>query len=188
MSDMNSLIDPTKFIEKLNGINNIDKIGSFKVNDKVVVGEMEYSTLDLKKGQYNAYQVDDNLLIIHESNIDEITREYLENITWKFSGNVVSVDGGRFGFYDSEIVTKINIRNYNLSNSIPDIDMKYINFKSQTGMIINTNMVEDQIPSDIKNIDFGVASSTVTGDGFYFCYIKEDQMALLVGGITADTK
>src|SRR5271156_6726195 len=43
----------------------IQKIGSFDVKTKVVIGDTDYEKLKLKSGRYSAYTIAESLMIIH---------------------------------------------------------------------------------------------------------------------------
>ena len=162
-------------------------IGSFEVTDQLVVGEGYYSTIGgMKKGKYNAYQVDDNLLIVHDSK--KISKNDINKITF-YSSNEVMVDGGKFGFFDLGIIKKINSKKN--QGNIPFIS---INDKDWDGIMVTVNDIYAFTTREKNNIKkkfdgklcFGVIKGTGTGDGIFSCYHSGDDMAILIGGETEE--
>lgn len=177
----------------------IRKIGSFEVESQVVTGDVSYSELNLRKGMYDAYKIDDNLMIINQNSGIRVTRDIV-NWNWRYSGVSISVDSGTFGFFDKIIVDEINYyannkRSQN-TNSLP-----FINFPEENEFIVNTDMTTTLIrdpkkkkfvytsidlPDDLLDIDYGVISGTSTGDGGFDCYTIGRDRAILIGGLTAE--
>jgi hypothetical protein len=49
-----------------NPVKTVQKLGSFEVKTNLVIGDTDYSKIkQLKPGKYNAYKIDDNLVIMH---------------------------------------------------------------------------------------------------------------------------
>lgn len=166
----------------------LKKIGQFNVEKGVVVGDVIYDILPLvKKGIYNCYKLDDNLLIVHES--EEIDLQRLANIKWKLFGKV-GVDTGTFGFFSLQILEELNnfLGKKKNRHYIPMID-----FPRKNDFIVNTNMVsnngnfsEEDFPEDLINLKYGVIASTGFGDGSYNCYIYQNKMSILIGYKTSE--
>lgn len=135
-----------------------NKIGSFNVKDKVVIGDTDYTVIPgLKPGLYNAYAVDDNLVISKKP----LAKSNFKNMVFSISGKSVGVDSGTFGFYDSKIVNKNND----------------INIKDFSGEIVKD-----------KGESYGVVRETGIGDGTFVCYTWGNATAMLMGGLTKCNK
>ena len=176
---------------KLPDIKSIKKICSFKIKKKVVVGEYDYSILKLKSGTYDAYLVDDNLMIINATSKVKPTKS-ITNWEWTHSGKQVNVEGGTFGFFDLNTLQQINkIIKPKLKNSIPHINRNF-SYTPEDGMQFGYTSVSGQHIEDLSGDDkkkfktFGVSSSTQIGDGGFECYIIGDDRAILIGGYTGD--
>lgn len=188
-----------KEILQLTKINNLKKITTINMTGPVGIGDFDYNILKLKKGIYNVYKVDDNLLLINSSY--NITKDFIKNIVWIKNINGVSVDSGTFGFFDIKIVEQINkliprkkmiksgalIRTQNGKNGLPRIDLsKYL--PNGNFFVITTKMLEEidqeDLPEELINYKYGVMSPTGVGDGYFDCYTSGNDMAILLGGFT----
>ena len=154
--------------------------------------------MDLRNGSYDAYIVDDNLVIVHTNlnlKIDDNIRDWI----WVYSGKSVGVDSGRFGFYDMDAIKKINdYENLNRKTKLKTLYMnmmpilKYSNKHANLVSVANLdNSMEltKQDKQQLKKIipePFGVISHTGTGDGFFDCYVIDDNRAVLIGGYTLE--
>jgi len=164
----------------LENIKSVEKIGSFSA-DKIGIGDTDYVKIKLRSGMYNAYQVDDNLMIINKDLNIKPTKKNITEWTWKYSKLGVGVDTGMFGFYNIKTVEKINkLLSEDEYNLLPLIDCK-----GTTGEIVTGLLVEDLKKEDKKKFNaFGVIASTGTGDGGFECYTIDDDKAILLGGYT----
>lgn len=172
-------ITPTQI--KLQEIKLIKKICSFNIQNKVVIGEYDYSILKLRSGKYDAYQIDDNLMIIN-SDLNKPTKKMVQ-WKWKYSGKSVNVEGGTFGFFDLNSLNKIN-KILKTNKKIPIIyrDTDYTNI-----IIITGRCIEKLNENDKKKFGiFVVSSTTHIGDGKFECYTIGNDCAILIGGYTGD--
>jgi len=98
----------------LDDIKTITKIGSYVFTGPISIGDFNMVPIDLKRGTYNIYKLDDNLMIISDNAdfLDGKTtkqkKDLLGNLIWKKNGHSVLVDNGSFGFYDTNKVTELN--------------------------------------------------------------------------------
>lgn len=158
-----TLTDEPKSL-KLTDLQTFKKIGSFNADNGIVIGEFDFTKLPtMKNGVYNAYKVNNSLLIAH--NDVDLTKNKLSKIIFKNSGKGVGVDGGTFGFYDADIV--------NNKNKYPDINVKKY---PDNGIIIKENDIIGYKKSD-KPI--GVLMTTSVGDGGFTAYLNNNSIALL---------
>ena len=69
---------------------------------------MDYYPKRLKKGVYDAYRIDDNLMIVHTDSKD-VSKESIKEWEWEWkSSNVgVGIDSKMFGFYDEGTINKL---------------------------------------------------------------------------------
>lgn len=166
----------------LPSINFVRKIGEFKVNDKVVIGDTDWSELNLQPGVYEAYKVDDNLMIVNANlNVQPNEKNILE-WTWTHSGTGIGVDSGCFGFYDHQTVA--NIMKY---KNVYDYCLPYVNAsikELKNGVIAKgSHITDDDLTPEEQNQygPFGVVSHTGTGDGGFECFTVSDDRAILIG-------
>lgn len=129
-------------------------IGKFNINNKIIAGESWNLELELPKGMYDAYKSNFDLIIVHESNTNKITKEYLSNKIFRIVGDV-GVDTGTFGFYDTLIPKKNNLIG---GPDIPFFD-------------IGLDTTDQIVKSKQTNLPFGVQSRTDDGAGFFKCLI-----------------
>ncbi|AYV75251.1 MAG: hypothetical protein Terrestrivirus1_125 [Terrestrivirus sp.] len=153
-----------------------------------------YDELNLKKGVYDAYQVDDNLLIVSDKS--EKVNKSVVNWKWKYSGITVGVDTGTFGFFSKTLVEEINEIIPPAIKTKKFKSLPYIDFPKENYFFVNTNMlynprsrvpVEKMLPNDLVGVNYGVIGSTNVGDGGFDCYVIGRDKAILIGGITAET-
>jgi hypothetical protein len=158
-------------------------IGTFIVKDRVVCGDVDYTELNLKKGKYKAYKIDDNLMIIHDDVKDKVNRNIVK-WKWIHSGTGVGVDSGRFGFFDRNAIQQIMIGDKN-NNSLPYINYKY---RPNDYSIItkdNIDPIYEKKGIELPDWPFGCMSGTGTGDGGFECYVVGKDRAILLGGLTS---
>jgi len=185
----------------LGKIEKFRKISTIKINQDLAVGDFDYEIIkNMKKGMYNIYLADDNLVAVHESRKPELTVEELKRIVFKYSGAGVGVDSGRFGFYDSEPLKYIVI-----GDKLPYLffdDNKLKKYLADNFYVVTINdlleATKDMREEDlVKNIpkkelldkytdNVGFIADTGTGDGGFDCYINNNDIAILIGGITQD--
>lgn len=175
----------------------ITKIGKFYIDSKPVIGDIDYSEIDLASGTYDAYQIDDNIMIINtESGI--VPDKSIKNWTWVYSGQGVGVDSGCFGFYDKSVIEKINklttnqkIKQRSVSNNLPTVMLdyskeKYIIVDGSKIDVDKKSVTKDKLKI-LENLKpFGVMGTTTTGDGGFECYVIGTTRAILLGGLTSD--
>lgn len=185
-------------------------LGSFTVHDQVVIGDLIYEIVDMKKGLYHTYLVNDNLVIVHDDlklNLtDPIILKQIYTWKWKFSGHEAGVDTGNYGFYDLFAIKKIK----EFVNSLPyAIEKKG---PISVAGIARPNVIHDGGAQtvgigdlelnifkgyDVSDADmdrlyytmpepFGVTTTTHVGDGGFGCYTIGNDRAFLIGGLTAE--
>lgn len=152
--------------------NKVVKIGKFVVKYQLNIGEFDYTPIKMKKGNYTAYKAGDNLIVIHDSYKNKVSKSTIPKWKWKYSGKGVGVDGGTFGFVDIKLKSQIS----DSEISPPGL------YKDGKDYILWSGYH----PEMKKKIDFGVVMSTGTGDGGFECYQINDTIAVLVGGFTAE--
>jgi hypothetical protein len=162
----------------------IKKIGSFNVKSKVVIGDTDYEILDLKSGKYTAYALADSLMIIHDDlNIKPDAKNVGEWV-WNDSEKGVGVDTGMFGFFDLDVIKKINGDNTKNYNNLPIFeepsDNEFDAFLVDGSNIEESDKKENPSLNDLE--PFGVISSTGTGDGGFKCFVINNDRAILIGG------
>ncbi len=170
---------------ELKKIKKFKKIGSFNITKTMGFGDFDYTILNLKKGIYDAYQVDDNLMVVH-STYNELVKKDIESIKWKKYKFGALVDSGSFGFFNTQTIDQINLANDPKTKKINRIPyVEYVH----NGFIVSTNMLENRekkkLPIELSNLKFGVISGTGTGDGFFDLYTHGRDMAILIGGFTS---
>jgi hypothetical protein len=174
-------------------------IGDFYVEGSVVVAEGDWDVIEnLAPGWYGAFRVDDNLMIVHESdpmfNEVELTPQAVRRVAWTNSGAGVGVDGGTFGFFDKDVIDLLNNGNAKLDSNDLLFYVKFKDGKDFDGIIVNKDNIEmisgDLSPlTDFEESSFGVMAGTGTGDGGFSAYIEltskgTPTKALLLGGLT----
>lgn len=175
----------------------IKKICTFDVKNTVVIGDTDYNVLKLKKGKYDAYKVDDNLVIIHHDLKIKPTKKNITEWIWTNSYVGVGVDSGCFGFYDLDTIKEINeLLDFNMKKKNKNHKNTYTNYNNLPSFEINFK--EEAYPISGRNIEkltekqktlfdtFGVLSSTGTGDGDFYCYTIKNDRAILIGGYTGE--
>lgn len=179
----------------LDDIKSIKKIGTFNFRNKISIGDFEMNPLDVVAGTYNIYKLDDNLAIILDKkdylkNSASTTekRKKISGVLWKKYKFSVPVDSGTFGFYDTEKVFEINKLLNKQKDKLPYIDWSKV---KSDAFIVGTNNIDNEYKSDgspsrnIPNYDYGVISSSGTGDGIFDVYTTSDKSAaVILGGIT----
>lgn len=172
----------------LNNIQIFKKIGNFQVRNKIIIGDRDFTELNLKKGEYTAYQINNNLAIIRNSK--NLSKSEISSWIWSYSGKGVNISKGTFGFFDSYIIDKINNyyikkikkRGYSkqiinwIKNNLPEI-----NNPNKKYIIVNTNMIKNilKLNSEFLDIDYGVIYTNNNLSGLADCYIIGHNKALL---------
>lgn len=171
---------------KLPPIEHIKKIGEFKVNDKVVIGDTDFCEIKLQPGTYEAYKVNDDNLMIINANLMIQPDESIVDWTWHHTGEGVGVDTGCFGFYDRQTVKSIMKYDNETECDLPLVDERVSMKDLNNGIIVDgSHMTEDLKPEERDQYGpFGVIMSTGTGDGGFECFTIGDDRALLLGKIT----
>ena len=165
-------------------IGRVKKIGSINITKKVGVGDFMYNELNLKKGIYTGYKVDDNLLFVDSKY--KVNKDWIRDIVWNKCSNDVYVDSGHFGFFDTEIVEMINELDpkYNKKKK----NLPFMEYPFSDADIVTTEMLDykfsSKLPQDLIKLKFGIVSDTGTGDGQFFCYTSGNDKAFLMGGFT----
>ncbi len=156
----------------------LNKIGSFEVKDKLVIGEFDYEELkNMKKGIYNAYNVNGNLLVCHNSK--NISTSNINKIKFTNNDNGVGVDGGTFGFFDLSTVNKIKDLEEKIKKNKPtkkkvkknDRSLPLVNFtykQDRDGKLVTINDIDTRVEINNKE-PFGVMMTTGSGDGLLCC-------------------
>lgn len=174
----------------------IKKLGQFTIESNPVIGDTDYSDIDLEKGTYDAYQIDDNLMIIN-TKLHIKPDKTINKWTWVHSGQGVGVDSGCFGFYDKSVVEMINDLTSDPKNksrfASNDLPMVNLDFSKENYTIVDGAKIDveqtldkDKLNTIKKLKPFGVMGTTVTGDGGFECYVIGTNRAILIGGITSD--
>ncbi len=173
---------------ELKNIETIKKICSFIVGyDGVGIGDTDYGVIDLRPGLYDAYRIDDNLMIINNDlNIDP-KPEDVKKWQWTYTYEGVGVDSGTFGFYDVCTLIKLNkLLNNDDDEQLPSFEFTKKDYESDY-IIIDGSYVENLSNNEKKKIgNFGVIADTITGDGGFECYAINNDRAILFGGLTAE--
>lgn len=108
-----------------------------------VIGENDWSEIDLSSGIYSAYKVDDNLMVM-KSELGKPTKEEIKkwNVKlWHHSGSGCDVDGGTFGFFDLDAIEKLS--KDPCDNNLPIFNVGYKKFE-QGVMIGGKNLEKKQ--------------------------------------------
>ena len=158
------------------------KLGSFRVNNKgVAIGETNYDIIKIKPGIYNAYKVDDNLMIIN-SKIKMPTKPQLKKLEWTYTHEGFDVTTGIFGFYDLATIQKIKklLGEDNKDCTLPLLDCN-------SNEMVDGSCIEELDEKDQKKIShFGVVIDSSMSDIGVECYAIDDTLAILIGGNTAE--
>lgn len=163
----------------------IKKIGDLMINREVVIGDCYWRKIGLKSGVYEAYRVDDNLMIIHKD-LKIKPNKNIKTWTWKNSGTGVDVESGSFGFFDLTTIKKLLKRIKKPKfHRMPRID-RMLNGLDEIGA--DKFSLGTLIKANIKNDEaiYGVMATTDIGDGGFQCFIIDDNRAILIGGLTGD--
>lgn len=176
---------------RLPGIDNIKKIGELKIATKAIIGDTDWSEIDLKPGIYDAYQVDDNLMLINQS-LNITPDKSIIGWDWIHSGTGVGADSGTFGFYDLAVIDKIADKIKAFASNHYIKSLPYFNVSSMGEVINGTIISGSNLEPNIKHKDkygaFGVIKSTGGKDlcrGGFECYMINDDRAILIGKLTA---
>jgi len=188
---------------KFNDIKEFKKIGTIDINDKLAYGEVDYSSIDAKKGSYDIYRVNDSLVLSLSSNA--LTKDLLKGIEFIDTSDGVGVDGGTFGFFDEKsldlIDSKGNVPIFEPKIYLEEIktpkniiEKKWYDLTYDVGFLVKFKYIEDFKKSQNNNktnIDenkiIGVMMNTGTGDGYFPLYEnKEKNIYMLMGGFTYD--
>jgi hypothetical protein len=191
----------------INKIKKLIHLGSFTVTDKVVVGDTTIQTLNLKSGVYDAYRVDDSLMIVNRSYKGKVDKKSIGKWRWKDTHITVLVDSGYFGFYNLETVNLLNRYDVKLSkrerkisksveklimNSIPTpfyemLWKKKVSYDAYMikGKHVGIKNVRDILPDKLLNTVYGVIGGTLTGDGYFKCYTVNRDRSILIGGFNS---
>lgn len=168
----------------------IKKIGTFEISSQGVVGDTDYSEIEIEKGIYDAYQIDDNLVIIN-TKLGIKPDKSIKNWQWEHSGTGVGVDSGNFGFYDKAVIDRINKmqkqKGFKTSNDLSSFEYSNDAYKMMDGTKIDKDGMSDADVRTLKQIkNFGVMGATGVGDGGFECYCIGNDRAVLIGGFTSD--
>jgi hypothetical protein len=161
---------------------NIEHIGQFQVNGKILAGEAWNLELNLPKGIYNAYKSNNDLIIVHEGNANKFDKRYLEEIIFDVAGDI-GVDTGKYGFYDDASIYKIIPKKSNLigGQNIPSFDIP----ENVNQTLVTFNMLSDEDLSNKHKNDktiFGAITYNGTGDGFFKCLVNDThRIAVILG-------
>ncbi|AYV75199.1 MAG: hypothetical protein Terrestrivirus1_73 [Terrestrivirus sp.] len=184
---------------KFNDIKEFKKIGKIDIGDKLAYGEIDYSSIDVKKGSYDIYKINDNLILSLSSNT--LTKDLLKDIQFTNTSEGVGVDGGTFGFFDEKsldlIDSKGNVPIFEEKIYLEEIktpkdiiEKKWYDLTYNIGFLVKYKYIEDlkKIQNNIdENKIIGVMMNTGTGDGFFPLYEnKEKNIYMLMGGFTYD--
>lgn len=182
---------------RLDGYKSIKKLGKINIKSKVVVGEYEYNPKGFNFGKNtHIYKVDDCLILSKSI----LTKSQIKKMVWKNTLITVSVDGGMFGFWDLNILQKLNPHIIKIEQA------KLRNRKLRPGMVrklkTHTPKYDDMKTAILKikdltdseyyinegfdaNTFVGVISPTGTGDGRFYCFKSSIGSSLmLLGGNT----
>lgn len=175
----------------LDDIKSIKKIGTLDFGKKISIGDFRIDTLNVVSGIYDIYKFDDNLAIISNANnylidIPSMNSKIkkLSGITWKKYKFSIPVDSGTFGFYNTEKILELNKMMGEKKDHIPYIDWSKI--KADT-FIVGTNEIDKAtgLTKKLPQYEYGVVSSSGTGDGIFDVYTTQDKSsAVILGGIT----
>ncbi len=142
--------------------NHIEKIGEFVINGHTVISDGYWRKIDLRSGIYEAYRIDDNLLIINKD-LSIKPNKNITSWTWKNSGTGVDIESGSFGFYDLAMIKKLSKHK---NNKIPEFNFNIHNIDQMSkGLLISTAHLLKLKKEIANDLIFGVVASTQVGDG-----------------------
>lgn len=187
---------------KFNDIKELKKIGKIDIDGKLAYGEVDYSSIDVKKGLYDIYKVDDCLVLSLSTNPQ--TKDSLKDITFTDTSEGVGVDGGTFGFFDTKSLDAIksegNVPIFEAKIYLEEIktpknviEKKWYDLTYDVGFLVKYKYTEDFKKQGNKyDIDenkiIGVMMNTGTGDGSFPLYEnKQKNIYMLMGGFTYDS-
>ncbi len=158
---------------RINTISTMDPIGSFIINNHVVVGNKnnfkEYK--NLVPGIYRAYNVNnDSLMIIHDD-YGYVTRYLVDE--WKWKPTNITVRSGSIGFFDSAEIHR---------DSKPAVKPFSDFYIARPTLIKNPA----GIPDELEGADFGVVGTVGKGVAPVELYIVDDMRAILIGSNTME--
>jgi hypothetical protein len=182
----------------INNFNKFKRIGEFDASSGLSTGESFIIPIDiLMSGVYIAYNVDQMLLIAHES-VDEITPNILSNLKFKDSNLNMHIEYGLQTFYDLNTMKTISKFGYKehgyqgnkKKNYIPMIEpMNISKMNYRKGFIITTDNIHDMKDdtgdyidySEIidYNLPFGVMLANDNGAGLYPLYVSGNKIAII---------
>lgn len=184
---------------KFNDIKEFKKIGTINIDDELAYGEVDYSSINVKKGLYNIYKINDCLVLSLSSNT--LTKDLLKTVEFTDTSDGVGVDGGTFGFFDKKsldlIDAKGNVPIFEAKIYLEEIktpkniiEKKWYDLTYDVGFLVKYKYIEDfkKIQNNIdENKIIGVMMNTGTGDGYFPLYEnKEKNIYMLMGGFTYD--
>jgi hypothetical protein len=163
-----------------------ERIGEFDAASGLVYGETKVKPLDIMlPGVYIAYNVDQMLLIAHES-VDEITPDIMETLKFKDSGVKIFVGHGLQCVYDSDSIkdiSKLNGKVLKVKSSMPRIRGNKNDYVD--GFIVNsTNIDSKPLKIDFTQVideflPFGVVLSNAVGAGTFPLYTIGRKIAII---------
>jgi hypothetical protein len=170
-----------------------ERIGEFDASSGLMYGEIIAKPLDIMlKGAYIAYNVDQMLLIAHQS-VGEITPDILDTLKFKDSGMRISIDYGLQCFYDADCLKTISkynnkIRKLKSANNVIPLIMGNID-DYDDGFVVNSTDIDNKLDRGSKKIDytqvieefwpFGVVLNNGIGAGSFPLYTVGKKIAII---------
>lgn len=192
-SSFRHIVDKTlKFNDiKLPQINVVKYMGSFYVEDIVVIGGMEWERINLKPGSYDAYCIDDNLMILNKElkiHFNLFHKSLIKKWIWSHSGASIGTECGTFGFFDLSTVMKIKALTNNSANNCRTMPIIDVGNYDSNALITGSHILELKKSEQKKIGAFGVMTDTkVKGiPGAFECFVIDNDRAILIGGHTAN--
>lgn len=158
----------------LDFIKKVKYVGNMYFGCNILIGDVIWKPLNLQKGSYDIYLIDDSPMIVHES-VGKISKIDLKNIAFT-SYTEIGVDMGVFGFWDSCILDKvIKDKRYINHEKLPMIDWSPEMAKKNSFFLMGEDI----------NIDYdgpvAFMASTGIGDGGFECLTHGRKIAVLCG-------
>jgi len=169
-------------------VRSVKHIGTFYVNERVLVGDILWDALNLRPGNYHVYLVDESPMIVHES-LPKITKQNLSDYHFSDYGYGVGVDTGVFGFFDSQFVeSTMPMSTKQKQTRLPTINW---NFNQKVLMRKNYFFLQPKLLKDgpfgyPPEEKVGFISATGQGDGIFACFIHKREIALLSGYVISN--
>jgi hypothetical protein len=165
--NMNDVSVGKKF--ELNQVDCIRKIGDMYIKTKPVIAINQWKEIDLSPGTYDAYSVDNNMMLI-KKDLRIIPNESLIARDWKYTKSINSngTETGTFGFYDLHTLKKIQKPG---TTDIPEFNIMYSDDMTP-GDIINEYNLLNISEKERKDYYPFAAVKLSMGQNKYACFFS----------------